>query len=92
MGDDANEITDVIASFRKQNYNDFHDTVDGKKELPELKNIIVFYDEKGNFNTINDLSYIQLMKQAYEQVPAGLADENITNEIWKNNRSAYFTK
>ena len=92
VGDDANEITDVIASFRKQNYNDFHDTVDGKKELPELKNIVVFYDEKGNFNTINDLSYIQLMKQAYEQVPAGLADENITNEIWKNNRSAYFTK
>lgn len=91
VGDDNNEITDVLTAFRNQNYNDFPDTIDGKKELTDLKNIIVFYDEKGNYIPINDLSYINLMKDAYTNVPSGLADENITSERWKNNRSAYTT-
>ena len=92
VGDDANEITDVLTAFRNQNYNDFPDTIDGKKELTDLKNIVVFYDEKGNYIPITDLSYINLMKDAHENIPSGLADENITNERWKNNRSAYTTK
>jgi len=91
VGDDANEITDVLSAFRNQNYNDFPDTIDGKKELTDLKNIIVFYDEKGNYIPLTDLSYINLMKDAHENVPSGLADENITSERWKNNRSAYTT-
>lgn len=91
VGDDNNEITDVLTAFRNQNYNDFPDTIDGKKELTDLKNIVVFYDEKGNYIPITDLSYINLMKDAYTNVPSGLADENITSERWKNNRSAYTT-
>lgn len=91
VGDDKNEINDLINSFKNKNYNDFPDTVDGKMELPDLKNIIVFYDEKGNFTMLNDLSYIKLMRESYEKAPAGLADENMTNERWKNNRSAYST-
>lgn len=91
VGDDTNEITDVLTAFRNQNYNDFPDTIDGKKELTDLKNIVVFYDEKGNYIPITDLSYINLMKDAYTNVPSGLADENITSERWKNNRSAYTT-
>jgi hypothetical protein len=91
VGDDTNEITDVLSAFRNQNYNDFPDTIDGKKELTDLKNIIVFYDEKGNYIPMSDLSYINLMKDAYTNVPSGLADENITSERWKNNRSAYTT-
>jgi hypothetical protein len=91
VGDDINEITDVLSVFRNQNYSDFPDSIDGKKELLDLKNIIVFYDEKGNFTLAGDLSYIQLMKNAFENVPAGLADENITSEIWIKNRSAYST-
>jgi hypothetical protein len=91
VGDDTNEITDVLTAFRNQNFNDFPDTIDGKKELTDLKNIVVFYDEKGNYIPISDLSYINLMKDAYTNVPSGLADENITNERWKNNRSAYTT-
>lgn len=91
VGDDNNEITDVLSAFRNQNYNDFPDTIDGKKELTDLKNIIVFYDEKGNYIPITDLSYINLMKDAHTNVPSGLADENITSERWKNNRSAYTT-
>lgn len=91
VGDDNNEITDVLTAFRNQNYNDFPDTIDGKKELTDLKNIMVFYDEKGNYIPITDLSYINLMKDAYTNVPSGLADENVTSERWKNNRSAYTT-
>jgi hypothetical protein len=91
VGDELNDITTVLNAFRGQNYNDFPDTVDGKRELTELKNIIVFYDEKGNFIPINDLSYIKLMKEAHNNVPGGLADENITTERWINNRSAYAT-
>lgn len=91
VGDDSNEITDVLTAFRNQNYNDFPDTIDGKKELTDLKNIVVFYDEKGNYIPIADLSYINLMKDAYTNVPSGLADENLTSERWKNNRSAYTT-
>ncbi|MDB4583890.1 tubulin-like doman-containing protein [Draconibacterium sp.] len=92
VGDDNNDITDVLSDFINQNYNDFQDSIDGKKELNDLKNIMVFYDEKGNYTPINDLSYINLMKDAHNNVPAGLADENITNERWNNNRSAYTTK
>ena len=91
VGDDANEITKVLSTFRNNNYNDFSDNPNGKKELTGLKNIIVFYDEKGNYIPISDLSYINLMKDAHENVPGGLADENITSERWKNNRSAYTT-
>ena len=91
VGDDANEITKVLSTFRNNNYNDFSDNPNGKKELTELKNIVVFYDEKGNYIPITDLTYINLMKDAYTNVPSGLADENITSERWKNNRSAYTT-
>lgn len=91
VGADQNDITNVLAAFRNQNYNDFPDTIDGKKELNNLKNIIVFYDEKGNFIPLNDLSYINLMKDTYENVPSGLADGNITSARWKSNRSAYTT-
>ena len=91
VGDDMNDINDVLTAFRGQNFNDFPDTKDGKKELPDLKNIIVFYDEKGNYLPIEDLTYIDLMKEAYSKKPAGLTDPTITDEIWRNNRNAYTT-
>jgi hypothetical protein len=89
VGSDNNEIVDVIHTFQGKNYNDFQDSKDGKVELSELKNILVFYDEKGNFSMKGDLAYVQLMQDAFENVPSGLADENITKERWINNRSAY---
>ena len=91
VGDDMNDINDVLTAFRGQNFNDFPDIPDGKKELLDLKNIIVFYDEKGNYLPIEDLTYIDLMIDAYERIPADLADATITDEIWRNNRNAYTT-
>jgi len=92
VGSDNNEIVEVINAFQGKNNYDFQDSKDGKSELTNLKNIIVFYDEKGNFQMTTDLGYIQLMKDAFENVPSGLADENITKERWMNNRSAYSTQ
>lgn len=91
IGDNINEVGNVISAFSGQNFNDFLDTTDGKMELKDLKNIIVFYDEKGNFSVKNDLSYISLMSEAFENVPTGLSDDNITKERWIANRSAYKT-
>jgi hypothetical protein len=92
VGDDVNELTDLLLAFQNANYNDFTDSKDGKVELPDVKNIVVFYDEKGNYVPINDLSYIKQMQDCYENVPGSLADPNETNETWKKKRSAYTTK
>jgi hypothetical protein len=91
VGDDVNEINAVLSAFHKQNYADFVDSVDGKQELTNLKNIIVFYDEQGNYVPSADLKYINEMKDAYEKLPVDLADPTITEEIWRSYRSAYTT-
>jgi hypothetical protein len=89
VGDDINEINEILTAFHRQNYTDFPDSMDGKQELTELKNIIVFYDEQGNYVPVNDLKYIHLMKDAYNNVPGDLADKTITDDIWRNYRNAY---
>ena len=89
VGSDVNDLTGVIRSFNSRNYFDFKDSTDSKKELDDLRNIIVFYDEKGNFELSTDLAYIDLMKNAFENKPAWLSDQNVTNTRWVNNRSAY---
>ncbi|MDR2773755.1 MAG: tubulin-like doman-containing protein [Tannerella sp.] len=91
VGDDMNEINAILAAFHNQNYTDFPDSIGGKQELTELKNIIVFYDEQGNYVPINDLKYIDLMEDAYNRAPVDLADKTITDDIWRNNRNAYKT-
>lgn len=90
-GSDVNDITGIIKSFASKNYFDFKDSTDSKKELDDLRNIIVFYDEKGNFELADDLSYIDMMKQSFENKPSWISDPNMTNERWVNNRSAYKT-
>jgi hypothetical protein len=57
IGDDNNELIEIQTIFKNQNYEAFKDT-DGRIEISDMKNIIVFYDEKGNYVPINELSYI----------------------------------
>jgi hypothetical protein len=92
VGDDVNEITSVIKAFQDVNYNEFADKTDGKKEIQELANIMVFYDELGNYSPLEDITYISLMRDSYSNMPAGLSDPNMTQERWVANRSAYDTK
>lgn len=91
VGADKNEVGEVIDAFTRSNYNDFANSNDRVLEIPEIKNMLVFYDEKGAFNLLKDLSYIELMRNAFETLPSIRSDEEITIERWKNNRSAYTT-
>ncbi|MDR2971945.1 MAG: tubulin-like doman-containing protein [Bacteroidales bacterium] len=89
---DTNKISTVIDKFGKNSEFKFADTPDEKLELTELKNIIVFYDEKGNFNPLTDITYIDQMKEAYEKRPMDLADESEIDKTWNQKRKAYLTK
>ncbi len=87
--DDNNKISTIIEKFGKNNDFKFTDTKDEKLELKGLKNIIVFYDEKGNYDTLKDITYINQMKEAYEKRPQDLADPNETDVTWNKKRRAY---
>ncbi len=89
--DDNNKIKTIIEKFSKNNDFKFTDNKDEKLELPDLKNIIVFYDEKGNFIPITDITYIRQMKEVYEKRPQDLADESETDATWNKKRKAYIT-
>jgi len=60
--------------------------------LPDLKNILFFYDEKGNFDIVRQLEYIELLKESYEKLPDNIEDPTMTQERWNNGRNAYLTK
>jgi len=87
-GSSEASITKVLNLFRdKHSFTDFSDDPNQKLEIPDLKNILVFYDEKMNFNPLKDISYIDDMKQVYENKPTNIEG---TNDMWLNYRNAYF--
>ena len=90
VGSDKNALKTVLRQFHDNTFTDFSDSNDGILELQQLKNILVFYDEKGNFNPLNDLKYIDQMKSVYEHKPVGY--EELTEEKWQNFRNAYKVK
>ncbi len=85
-GGDIGSIKEVIKVFKSNNFNDFGESTDRMLELTDMKNIFIFYDEKGGFNLLSDLSYIEQMKNVYENPPSS---ETKTVERWKNERNAY---
>lgn len=85
-GGDIGSIKDVIKAFKSNSFNDFSESTDRMLELPEMKNILIFYDEKGGFNLLTDLSYIEQMKNVYEK-PSG--SDAKTPERWTSDRNAY---
>jgi hypothetical protein len=52
----------------------------------------VFYDEKGNFIPIKDLSYISQMQEVYAKKPGNLATDEVTDEMWEQYRKAYISQ
>ena len=62
------------------------ESTDRMLELTDMKNIFIFYDEKGGFNLLNDLGYIEQMKNVYENPPSS---ETKNVERWQNERNAY---
>ena len=90
--DDKHKISNIIKNFSSNSEFQFKDTPDEKLELAELKNIIVFYAEKGNYDPIKDITYIDQMKEVYENRPKDLADAGETDATWNKKRRAYLTK
>jgi hypothetical protein len=84
------DITKIIEAFCQGHYEDFPNTPDGKYELVGLKNIIVFYDEKGGY-TPDEIEYFDAMKNAFYKEPGKSANDTTANDIWRKNRSAYAT-
>lgn len=89
---DKNKITTIIEKFGKDSEFKYKDDPDQKLELAELKNIIVFYDEKGNYIPLTDITYVSQMKEAYEKRPQDLADASETDATWNSKRKAYLTE
>lgn len=85
-GGDIGSIKDVIKVFRANTFNDFTESTDRMLELTDMKNILIFYDEKGGFNLLEDLGYIKQMETVYENPPSS---ETKTKERWTNERNAY---
>lgn len=83
-GGDINAIKEVAEIFKRNTYNDFPNNKDRLKELPDLRNILIFYCEYGNFNLLTDLSYIHQMKDVYDNPP-----DNIPHDRWMNMRNTY---
>jgi len=90
ISNDTHKISAIIKKFG--NELKFRDTDDGKMELAELKNIIVFYSEKPLVNPIKDISYIELMKNAFEKRPIDSSIPDETDASWNKKRRAYLTK
>lgn len=85
-GGEIGSIKNVIKAFRSNNFNEFNESTDRMLELPEMKNILIFYDEKGGFNLLEDLSYIEQMENVYKKPSTA---DNKTTERWMNERNAY---
>jgi len=89
IGNDDTELTEVINIFRQQlNYNEFENKPDNKLAIPLLRNMILFYYEKGGFNPYKHLPYINVMEKTYSKKPSSV-EENITDDTWKSYRNAY---
>lgn len=89
IGSDATAITEILNSFEANGFNDFRDSRDNKLELREVKNMLVFYEEKAMpFIPLKHISYIDQMKEVYEKTPS-LYTEILTNSQWYNQRNAY---
>ena len=85
IGSNENGIAKIIKAFEKENIHDFSGNGnDNILEIKRLSNMIIFYEEKGGFDIVEDLSYIKEMKKTYEQAVDGK-----TKEQWKNERSAF---
>jgi hypothetical protein len=85
-GADSKSINEVVKSFENENFMDFSNSKDRILELPDMSNILIFYDEKGGIDLLKDLTYIEQMKEVYENPPKS---DNISKEMWLNYRNAY---
>ena len=90
VGSDKEKLESILDVLEKRlNFSDFPNSPDGILELPNLKNMMVFYDEKGTIVPLVDIEYINQMEENYSNPPSHLKE--MTKEKWINDRVAYKT-
>ncbi len=91
IGSKETSIVEVVEAFSNAQtpFNYFPNHTDNICVLPDMKNILFFYDEKGNFDIVRQLEYVGLLKESYEKVPDNIEDPTMTQERWNNGRNAY---
>jgi hypothetical protein len=83
-----NTITNVLNEFSNSQFNDFQLNPNNTCVLPQLKNLLVFYDEKGNYIPSEHIGNINLMKTAYESGNE-ILQLQLETSVWQNYRKAY---
>lgn len=90
LGADKEVIGKVIRSLQSENFLEFAPNPDHILEIKELKNIMVFYIEQGNFEPADDITYMDDVKQLNENYPkqkGGNVEKN-----WDNFRNPYLNQ
>ena len=90
IGSDKTVITKVIQLLQENNFHEFKVDDDFILELPELKNIMVFYIEQGNYLPLEDIRYIEEIEkvdQEYYKSRLGMDEAK-----WFNFRNPYLAE
>lgn len=87
IGADKTVIQNVIRLLKNENFHEFDDSGDHILEVQELKNIMVFYIEQGNFEPLDDISYIEDVEKLDVNYPKRLRD--MDEKKWANFRNPY---
>jgi hypothetical protein len=87
LGSDKTVIENVIRLLQAENFQEFLNDTDHIKEISELKNLMVFYIEQGNFEPLEDISYMSKIKALDLEYPTKL--RGMTTEKWNNFRNPY---
>ena len=73
-----------------ENFLEFEERGDHMLEIPELKNIMVFYIEQGNFFPMEDIIYIPEVAKVDREYPERLV--GMTKEKWFTLRNPYLKR
>jgi hypothetical protein len=87
IGADKTVIQNVIQLLKSENFHEFGDKGDHILEVQELKNIMVFYIEQGNYEPLDDISYIEDVEKLDVNYPKRLS--NMDTKKWANFRNPY---
>ena len=90
VGSDRKVILEVIQALQQENFNEFKNDNDYIKEIKELRNIMVFYIEQGNFNPVEDLAYAEKVKEIDQGHYRDLV--GMTKERWYSFRNPYLPR
>ncbi|WP_254410987.1 tubulin-like doman-containing protein [Dyadobacter diqingensis] len=93
-GADEQSIKGVINAMKgntQDSFTEFDDSKDRILAIEDLKNVMVFYVERGKFQysftpPIFDLTYIDQMREVYENPPYNSGDSRVS---WQQKRNAY---